>query len=68
MHFIGTNLGRLHETSGFYSKSLARTRRELFHRRKMFESRGEREFPEYVEEASWCRRTIAVAFADERET
>ena len=31
-------------------------------------SRREREFPEYVEEASWCRRTIAVAFADERET
>ncbi len=68
MHFIGTNLGRLHETSGFLLEVAGAHPSRTLSSAKDVRSRGEREFPEYVEEASWCRRTIAVAFADERET
>jgi hypothetical protein len=68
MHFIGTNHGRLHETSG-YLLEIARTHPSpTLSSAKDVQSRREREFQEYVEEASWWRRTIALAFADERET
>lgn len=68
MHFIGTKPGRLHQTSDFLLEVDRAHPSRTLSSAKDVQSRGEREFQEYVEEASCCRRTIAVAFADERET